>query len=134
MIESPNNTKIIEDFLQKMNIDPSSVLLQENAWIIHQKNSSICIMTVGGFVIFQSPIMHCPKQNIATFYRRLLEINENAEESLGASFGINPHNEVILKFIFPLEGMAFETFSYLLTSIAHVADKQSQVLKEKFDV
>ncbi|MBI2027162.1 MAG: YbjN domain-containing protein [Deltaproteobacteria bacterium] len=132
MIEK-NFSKIIEDYLQKMNIDPSSVILQENTWLIHQKNSSVCIMTIGGFIIFQSPIMHCPKQNVQTFYRKLLELNENAEETLGASFGINSHNEIMLKFLYPIQNMDFDTFSYLLTSIAHVADKQSKELKEKFD-
>ena len=76
--------------------------------------------------------MSLPKSNISTFYRKILELNDNVEESLGASFGINKNNEIILKMLRPMTNLGLNEFIYYMTSIAFVADKQIIALKERF--
>ncbi|HBQ21454.1 MAG: hypothetical protein A2Z91_04465 [Deltaproteobacteria bacterium GWA2_38_16] len=130
------NTKDIEliaSYLKKMDIDPEQTKKAPNIWRLEQNKAEIFIIVAGGFIIFQSKIMALPKSNISTFYRKLLELNENVEESLGASFGINKHNEIILKMLRPSTNLGLNEFIYYLTSIAFVAEKQMDMLKERFN-
>ena len=123
----------IEDLLKQIKIDPEKAKHGDNMWSVKQGSAIIFIITAGGFVIFQSPIMEVPKQNLATLYRKLLELNEDAGETLGTSFGISVQNEIVLKSLYPLKDLNFNTFSYSLTSIAHVADKYCTYFREKFN-
>ncbi len=128
------DVKKIEDLLKQIKIDPEKAKHGDNMWSVKQGNAHIFIITAGGFIIFQSPIMAVPKQNLSTLYRKLLELNEDATETLGMSFGINnAQNEVILKSLYPLKDLNFSTFSYFLTSMAHVADKYCKYFREKFN-
>jgi len=124
----------IEEFLKQLKIDPEKARHGDNMWSLKQGEARIFIITAGGFLIFQSPIMAPPKQNLQTFYRTILELNDNATETLGASFGINSNNEVILKSLYPMENINSKTFSYFLTSMAHVAEKYLAELRHKFNM
>ena len=129
------NTKDIEliaSYLKKMDIDPEQTKKAPNIWRLEQNKAEIFIIVAGGFIIFQSKIMALPKSNISTFYRKILELNDNVEESLGASFGINKNNEIILKMLRPMTNLGLNEFIYYMTSIAFVADKQIMALKERF--
>ena len=132
MTDNTKDIELIDSYLKKMDIDPQKIKKAPNIWYIEQNNAEIFIIVAGGFVILQSKIMSLPKSNISTFYRKLLELNDNVEESLGASFGINKNNEIILKMLRPLTHLGLNEFIYYLTSIAFVADKQLTLLKERF--
>lgn len=132
MTDIPKDIELIDSYLKKMDIDPQKTKKAPNIWCIEQDKAEIFIIVAGGFVILQSKIMSLPKSNISTFYRKLLELNDNVEESLGASFGINKNNEIILKMLRPMTSLGLNEFIYYLTSIAFVADKQITALKERF--
>ncbi|MBI2608816.1 MAG: YbjN domain-containing protein [Deltaproteobacteria bacterium] len=134
MTPKKEDVEKIEGFLKKLKIDPQKAQQGDNAWLIRQGNAHIFVLVAGGFLIFQSPMIATPKTNIQTLYRLLLELNDNASETLGTAFGINTHNEIVLKSLYPFQSLSFEAFSYFITSIAHVADKYRKQLKEKFDV
>ena len=121
----------IENFLNEMKIDKVKARCSENMWSFRQGAAHVFIITAGGFVIFQSVVMTVPKQNLMYLYRNCLELNDNAAETLGTSFGINSHNEIVIKSLYPLNEMSFSAFSYFLTSMAHVADKYIKYFKEK---
>lgn len=132
----PDNQKDIElitSYLKQMDIDPKEAQKAPNIWKVQQNEAEIFIIVAGNFVIFQSKVMSLPKTNISTFYRKLLEINDNVEESLGASFGINKNNEIILKMLRPTSNLGFPEFSYYLTSILYVAEKYLTYLISKFN-
>jgi hypothetical protein len=133
-------------FKNKFNIAPS--LLSANftklkdeisnvevasADLLHLDGMDVYIIVVKGFMILQSKIMTLPHSNISTFYRKLLELNDNVEDSLGAAFGINRNNEIILKMLRPTSNLTLNEFTYYLTSITHVAAKQTKELKERFN-
>jgi len=126
-----NDVEKIENFLNEMKIDKVKARCSENMWSFRQGTAHVFIITAGGFVIFQSVVMTVPKQNLMYLYRNCLELNDNAAETLGTSFGINSHNEVVIKSLYPLNEMSFGAFSYFLTSMAHVADKYIKYFKEK---
>lgn len=128
-----NDIELIASFLKDLGIDPESVKKAPNIWSISQNGSDIYIIVVKGFMILQSKIMTLPHSNISTFYRKLLELNDDVEESLGASFGINRNNEIILKMLRPTTNLTLNEFSYYLTSISHVTTQQTQKLKERFN-
>ncbi|MEK7790269.1 MAG: YbjN domain-containing protein [Deltaproteobacteria bacterium] len=128
-----NDIELIASFLKDLGIDPESVKKAPNIWSVSQNGSAIYIIVVKGFMILQSKIMSLPHSNISTFYRKLLELNDNVEESLGASFGINRNNEIILKMLRPTTNLTFNEFSYYLTSISHVTTQQTRELKERFN-
>lgn len=128
-----NDIELIASFLKDLGIDPESVKKAPNIWSISQNGSDIYIIVVKGFMILQSKIMPLPHSNISTFYRKLLELNDDVEESLGASFGINRNNEIILKMLRPTTNLTLNEFSYYLTSISHVTTQQTQKLKERFN-
>ena len=132
MADSTKDIELIDSYLKKMDIDPQKIKKAPNIWCVEQNKAEIFIIAAGGFVILQSKIMALPKSNISTFYRKLLELNDNVEESLGAAFGINKNNEIILKMLRPMTHLGFNEFIYYLTSIAFVADKQIALLKERF--
>ena len=121
----------IENFLNEMKIDKVKARCSENMWSFRQGAAHVFIITAGGFVIFQSVVMTVPKQNLMYLYRNCLELNDNAAETFGTSFGINSHNEIVIKSLYPLNEMSFSAFSYFLTSMAHVADKYIKYFKEK---
>ena len=133
MKNSATDIEKVENFLTHMKIDKDKTRCGDNMWSFRQGAAHVFIMTAGGFVIFQSVLMAVPKQNLMYIYRQCLELNDNANETLGTSFGINSHNEIVVKSLYPLSGITFETFSYFLTSIAHVADKYTKQFKEKFN-
>lgn len=133
MTETNQDIELIFSFLKKLDIDPKETQKAPNIWRVKQAHSEIFIIVAGGFVIFQCKIMNVPKFNTATLYRKLLELNDNVQESLGSSFGVNKNNEIILKMLRPLSHLEFTEFSYYLTSIAHVAEKHKPFLNEKFD-
>ncbi len=120
-------------FLKKMDLDPEMLKKAPNIWCVTQKNAEIFIIVAGGFLILQSKIMVLPRSNIITFYRKLLELNDNVQESLGASFGINKNNEIILKMLRPTSNLEFSEFSYYLTSMTYVAEKQIPLFRERFN-
>lgn len=128
-----NEIELIPSFLKELGIDPEAAKKAPNIWHVAQNGSDIFIIVVKGFMILQSKIMPLPHSNISTFYRKLLELNDNVEESLGAAFGINKNNEIILKMLRPTTNLTLNEFSYYLTSIAHVTTKQNQELKERFN-
>lgn len=128
-----NDIRLIESFLKKMKIDSHSIQKAPHIWCVQQQKAEIFILVSGGFVILQSRIMTLPRSNITTFYRKLLELNDNVQESLGASFGINKNNEIILKMLRPTLNLSLNEFIYYLTSIAYVAEKQIGSLKERFN-
>lgn len=126
------DTQKIEEFLIQLEINLEQARKTPNIWAIAQGTVDVYIIVAGGFLIIQSKIMDIPKSNLLTFYRKLLELNDNAEESLGASFGINKNSEVILKILRPTSHLNFEEFSYYLTSVTYVADKFATYLRQKF--
>lgn len=128
-----NEIELIPSFLKELGIDPEAARKAPNIWHVAQNGSDIFIIVVKGFMILQSKIMTLPRSNISTFYRKLLELNDNVEESLGAAFGINKNNEIILKMLRPITNLTLNEFSYYLTGIAHVTTKQTQELKERFN-
>lgn len=128
-----NDIELIASFLKDLGIDPESAKKAPNIWSISQNGSDIYIIVVKGFMILQSKIMPLPHSNISTFYRKLLELNDDVEESLGASFGINRNNEIILKMLRPTTNLTLNEFSYYLTSISHVTTQQTRELKERFN-
>lgn len=128
-----NEIELIASFLKDLGIDTESVKKAPNIWSVSHNGSDIYIIVVKGFMILQSKIMTLPHSNISTFYRKLLELNDNVEESLGASFGINRNNEIILKMLRPATNLTLNEFSYYLTSISHVTTKQTRELKERFN-
>lgn len=133
--ENPEkDIKLISSFLKKMDIDPIETQKAPNIWCIQQQNAEIFIIVSGGFMILQSKIMILPRSNISTLYRKLLELNDNIQESLGAAFGINKNNEIILKMLRPITNLGLNEFTYYLTSIAYVAEKQMAELKSRFNV
>ena len=132
MADNTKDIELIDSYLKKMDIDSEKTKKAPNIWCIEQNNAEIFIIAAGGFVILQSKIMSLPKSNISTFYRKILELNDNVEESLGASFGINKNNEIILKMLRPMTNLGLNEFIYYMTSIAFVADKQIIALKERF--
>lgn len=133
--ENPEkDIKLISSFLKKMNIDPIETQKAPNIWRVQQQNAEIFIIVSGGFMILQSKIMILPRSNISTLYRKLLELNDNIQESLGAAFGINKNNEIILKMLRPITNLGLNEFTYYLTSIAYVAEKQMTELKSRFNV
>lgn len=133
MSENQKDIDLITSCLKQMDIDPKKAQKAPHIWMIQQNEAEIFIIAAGGFVIFQSKIMSLPKTNLSTFYRKLLEVNDNVEESLGASFGINKNNEIILKMLRPTSQLGFQEFSYYLTSILYVAEKYVTYLKSKFN-
>ena len=126
------DTQKIEEFLVKLEINLEQARKTPNIWSIAQGAVDVYIIVAGGFLIIQSKIMDMPKSNLLTFYRKILELNDNAEESLGASFGINKNSEVLLKVLRPTSHLNFEEFSYYLTSVTYVADKFATYLRQKF--
>lgn len=136
MAETANQQKdidLIASFLKKMDIDPKEAEKAPNIWSIKQTSAEIFVIVAGGFLILQAKIMVLPRSNISTFYRKLLELNDNVQESLGTSFGINKSNEIILKMLRPMTNIGLNEFMYYLTSIAYVADKQTKELKARFN-
>jgi len=125
--------ELITSFLKELEIDPEASKKAPNIWLLHQQGADVYIIVVKGLMILQSRIMALPHSNISTFYRKLLELNDNVEESLGAAFGINRNNEIILKMLRPTGNLTLNEFTYYLTSIAHVAAKQTKELKERFN-
>ena len=121
----------IEGFLTQIKIDKDKARCGDNMWSFRQGTAHVFIITAGGFIIFQSVIATVPKQNLTYIYRKCLELNDNATETLGTSFGINPHNEIVIKALYPINDMTFSSFSYFLTSLAHVANKYIKFFKEK---
>ncbi len=128
------DTELIESYLKSMDLNPESLRKAPNIWMITQNEVEIFMIAAGGFLILQSKVMGLPKSNQSTFYRKLLELNDNVEESLGAAFGINKNNEIILKMLRPMTNIGLKEFIYYLTSITFVAEKQSRLLKERFNV
>ena len=133
MAETNKDIDLIVSFLKKMDIDTEKTKKAPNIWSIKQKKAEIFIIVAGGFVILQSKIMMLPRSNMSTFYRKLLELNDNVQESLGAAFGINKNSEIILKMLRPMTNLGLNEFIYYLTSMAYVAEKQITALKERFN-
>lgn len=125
--------ELVTSFLKELGIDSEAAKKAPNIWFLSQQGADIYIIVVKGFMILQSKIMALPHSNISTFYRKLLELNDNVEDSLGAAFGINHNNEIILKMLRPTTNLTLSEFTYYLTSIAHVAAKQTKELKERFN-
>jgi len=132
MAEKNKDIDLIASYLKKMDIDTEKTKKAPNIWSIKQNKAEIFIIVAGGFVIFQSKIMMQPRSNMSTFYRKLLELNDNVQESLGAAFGINKNSEIILKMLRPMSNIGLNEFIYYLTSMAYVAEKQITALKERF--
>ncbi len=128
-----NEIELITSFIKEVGIDPEAAKKAPNIWRLSQNGMDVYIIVVKGFMILQSKIMTLPHSNISTFYRKLLELNDNVEESLGAAFGINRNNEIILKMLRPTSNLTFNEFTYYLTSMTHVATKQTKELKERFN-
>jgi len=124
--------ELIISYLKHLNIDDKETQKAPNIWVVRQNDADIYIIVAGGFVILQSKIMDVPKANTPTLYRKILELNDNIQESLGAAFGVNKNNEVILKMLRPTSNLSLNDFTYYLTSIAYVADKQIKALKTRF--
>ncbi|MBI4041611.1 MAG: YbjN domain-containing protein [Deltaproteobacteria bacterium] len=122
----------IDAYLRKMSFNPDELKKAPNIWKITQNKAEIFVIVAGGFIILQSKIMNCPKSNITTLYRKILELNDNVEQSLGAAFGINKNNEIILKMLRPMSNLGLNDFIYYLTSIAFVADQQMKELRGRF--
>jgi len=133
MADQTKDINLIVSFLKKMDIDTKKANKAPNIWSITQKDAEIFVIVAGGFVILQSKIMSLPRSNLSTFYRKLLEVNDNVQESLGAAFGINKNNEIILKMLRPITNLGLNEFIYYLTSIAYVADKQMTTLRKRFN-
>ena len=133
MAEKNKDIDLIVSYLKKMDIDTEKTKKADNIWSIKQNKAEIFIIVAGGFVIFQSKIMMLPRSNMSTFYRKLLELNDNVQESLGAAFGINKNSEIILKMLRPMTNIGLNEFIYYLTSMAYVAEKQITALKERFN-
>ena len=133
MVEQQKDIQLVSSFLKQMEIDPEETKKAPNIWCVSQKTTQIYIIIAGGFIIFQAKIMSLPKSNLSTFYRKLLELNDNAQESLGAAFGINKNNEIILKMLRPTSNLGIGEFTYYLTSVAYVAETQTKLLKERFN-
>lgn len=125
--------ELVTSFLKELGIDAEAAKKAPNIWLLQQQGADVYMIVVKGFMILQSKIMALPHSNISTFYRKLLELNDNVEESLGAAFGINRNNEIILKMLRPTPNLTLSEFTYYLTSIAHVAAKQTKELKERFN-
>lgn len=125
--------ELVTSFLKELGIDAEAAKKAPNIWLLPQQGSDVYMIVVKGFMILQVKIMALPRSNISTFYRKLLELNDNVEESLGAAFGINRNNEIILKMLRPTPNLTLSEFTYYLTSIAHVAAKQTKDLKERFN-
>lgn len=132
MIET-TEIELVTSFLKELGIDAEAAKKAPNIWLLQQQGADVYIIVVKGFMILQSKIMALPHSNISTFYRKLLELNDNVEDSLGAAFGINHNNEIILKMLRPTTNLTLSEFTYYLTSIAHVAAKQTKELKERFN-
>jgi len=128
-----NEIELITSFLKEVGVDPEAAKKAPNIWHLSQNGMDVYIIVVKGFMILQSKIMTLPHSNISTFYRKLLELNDNVEDSLGAAFGINRNNEIILKMLRPTSNLTLNEFTYYLTSITHVAAKQTKELKERFN-
>ncbi len=133
MTKTQTDIEKIESFLTHLKFDKDKIKCGDNMWSFRQGAATVFVITAGGFVIFQAVIMTVPKQNLTYIYRMCLELNDDASETLGASFGINSNNEIIVKSLLPLADMNFSSFSYFLTSVAHVADKYTKHFKEKFN-
>ena len=133
MIDQEKDVSLVASFLKKMDLDPKDHERAPNIWSVKQNSAEIFIIVAGGFLIFQSKIMSLPKSNLSTFYRKLLELNDNVQESLGAAFGINKNNEIILKMLRPMTNLGFNEFMYYLTSIAFVSEKQIDALPKRFN-
>ena len=133
MVDQEKDIALIASFLKKMDLDPKDHSRAPNIWSVKQKSAEVFIIVAGGFLILQSKVMSLPKSNLSTFYRKLLELNDNVQESLGAAFGINKNNEIILKMLRPMTNLGFNEFMYYLTSISFVAEKQIDTLPKRFN-
>jgi hypothetical protein len=126
--------KKIEEYFVQLGIDPKKALVAPNTWTFKQNDLDVFVIATAGFFIVQSTIMNTPKENLANFYRTLLELNDNAEQTMGATFGINSKNEVVLKILRPIGELDQEEFTYNVTTVAFVGDKYQKQLTRDFDV
>ena len=117
---------LIESYFIKMGIDPKKAREKDNIFAVVQGNAKIYVLVVGGFFIAQSRVTLVPRKNPTTFYKKLLELNEDTAETLGTAFGVNKDDEVIVKMLKTTRNLSFDDFVYILTTVAYVADKYTK--------